>query len=465
MKSKLIAGFLILSLSLFAVPYVWAQEANTNQGEEIDLCSKMSAKYGADSINCIMNISLYREFYKQWKKMGYKGPTIKDAITPWRWVFLNCPCGTQNTYIDGVNIMEYQIKNTTTDKDRDALIDTLMMVYDNRIKYFNRKGYVRGRQGVDLYRLRTSDYDQAYEYFKESVELEETKSVGPVLIYYFRTTIKMATSGKLDSTAIVENFDQISNIIDKNIKKYTDKGNVKKVTEWENVKGNIDMTFEPFAKCEDLVKIYTVKFNESPHDVELLKKVTELLDKKKCNATELFFNASVNLYEQEPTPESAFMIGKMYINAKDYEKALKYLQESTAMENTEKLADVYYYLAFCHQMRGNKIQARANALKAIDNNPNYGDPYLLIGDLYAASTNECNADDLEKRAVYWVAVDMYAKAKSVDPSVTDAANSRINEYSKYFPTKEIAFFRDFKDGDTYKVGCWINRQTTVRTTE
>ncbi len=58
---------------------------------------------------------------------------------------------------------------------------------------------------------------------------------------------------------------------------------------------------------------------------------------------------------------------------------------------------------------------------------------------------------------------MYTKAKSVDESVSKVANDRIAAYSKYFPTKSIAFFRDFKDGDTYTLGCWINRSTTVRT--
>jgi len=464
MKSKLIAGLLIFSLGFLTSPHILAQESDEDieDHENKELCA---SKYGSDSVNCIMNISLYREFYKQWKKMNYDGSTINDAIGPWRWVFLNCPCGTQNTYIDGTKIMEYRIKNATTDKEREAMIDTLMMIYDNRIKYFGNEGFVLGRKGVDLYSLRTENFDEAYEIFKHSVALQNTKSDGPVLIYYFRTTIKMATSGKLDSVVIVETYDQISEIIDENIKTFTDKGKIKEVTKWENVKGNIEMTFEPYATCGDLVNIYTKKFNESPNDIELLKKITDILDKKKCNDTELFFKASVNLYDLEPSPESAFLIGKMYINAKDYELALKYLQESTTLEDPEKLADVYYYIAFCYQMRGDKIQARTNALKAIESNANYGDPYLLIGDLYAASSNECSADDLEKRAVYWVAVDMYAKAKSVDPSVTNLANERIAAYSKYFPSKEIAFFRDFKDGDTYTVGCWINRQTIVRTTE
>ena len=40
-------------------------------------------KYGEtpeDSTECIMNLSLYSEFYKQWKASGYKNASISDAI-------------------------------------------------------------------------------------------------------------------------------------------------------------------------------------------------------------------------------------------------------------------------------------------------------------------------------------------------------------------------------------------------
>ena len=41
------------------------------------------SRYGKDSATCIMNLSLYREFYKQWKNSHYKNNTINDAIGPW----------------------------------------------------------------------------------------------------------------------------------------------------------------------------------------------------------------------------------------------------------------------------------------------------------------------------------------------------------------------------------------------
>ena len=88
---------------------------------------------------------------------------------------------------------------------------------------------------------------------------------------------------------------------------------------------------------------------------------------------------------------------------------------------------------------------------------------MLIGNAYAQSTNTCGNSEFEKAAVYWVVVDQFVKAKSVDPSIADKANDYINNYSKQFPNNEITFFNGYTDGQTYKVGCWIDETTKVRT--
>lgn len=81
--------------------------------------------------------------------------------------------------------------------------------------------------------------------------------------------------------------------------------------------------------------------------------------------------------------------------------------------------------------------------------------------MYASERN-CGADDFEKKAVFWAAVDKYAKAKQVDSELEESMNSLIASYSQYFPSKEDIFFHDLKVGDTYSIGCWINERTTVR---
>jgi tetratricopeptide (TPR) repeat protein len=462
MKTK----FLLLLMILFAGSGIFAKGITDDFTKLVP--QNTIPKYGKDSVKCIMNLSLYIEPYKYWKQSRYKSEVIKDAIKPWSYVFNNCPRASQNALIHGVKIMEYRIQHAQSDEEKEKYIDTLMMVYDKRIKYFptykgrSQVGKILGDKGVDLYKYRPSDYKQAYEILKQSIDDQKDKAKGSVYIYYFRSLIRMVQNSEADPALLVDAYDQISDYLDANIKKYKNAGKSSKVEIYENIKGSIESMFEPYAKCEDLVRIYEKKYEENPNDVELLKKVIKILDKKKCVDSELYLNAIESLHKLEPTPESAFLLGKMYLKNENYDKALEYLQEATKMTNPEDLYDNYMYLAEIYRYKNNYPKAREMALKATKYDDTKGQPYAFIGDLYAASAQKCGDNDLTKLVAYWPAVDMYVKAKSVEPDMAEAMNKRIAAYSKHFPTKEVLFFYNINEGDSYTVGCWINAKTTVR---
>ena len=67
--------------------------------------------------------------------------------------------------------------------------------------------------------------------------------------------------------------------------------------------------------------------------------------------------------------------------------------------------------------------------------PNWGQPYMLIGDMYASSSSSCGSDAWEKQIAVLAALDKYAYAKSIDSSVAEDANSKIARYSSYKPEK------------------------------
>ena len=452
MKSNLIL-FALLSILVFTGYQPVAGQMEAAEANKY-------GKYGPDSITCVMNISLYREFYKQWKSSGYKNQTINDAVGSWRWVFKNCPKGTQNTYIDGVKIVTYLMEKEKDEARKSKYIDTLMMVYDQRIVYFNKEGYVLGRKGVDMYKYRTEAYEEVYNTLKRSVELEGNKAAGPTLVYYFRATISMAKNGKVDTGVIVDVYDRISGIVDYNIKK--NEGNHKKLANWEIVKGNVELTFEPFATCKDLVPLYRKKFAETPDDIELLKKITGMLDKKKCQEDPLYFETSKKLYELEPSPASAYLLGKMLLREGKYRESIKYFEQMEECQDEEVLSRGYKYMAEAYRALKDFQIARKFALKSAGINPDDGEVYIIIGDMYAESAKACGNDDLTKRVAYWAAVDKYYKAKRVDPELSEIVNKRIASYSIYFPTTETIFFYDLKEGDEYTVGCWINEKTKVR---
>ncbi len=427
------------------------------------LAQENTGKYGSDSITCIQNNSLYYEFYKQWKKSGYQNESWNDALPSWRWVFLNCPRSTINIYLHGEKLVKHMIKITSDKAIKEKYIDTLMRVYDQRVQYFGKEGYVLGKKGVDLYKLRPSAYEQSYSILKKSIDMQGNKSQGPNLIYYFRSAEKMVKAEKAEKATLLDIYDQSSKIIDYNIANAKDE---KKKKSWLNIKGNLDLSIQPYASCEDLVNMFTPKFEKSPNDVELLKNIIKKLDKRNCTKYPLYKMAVENLHKIEPTANSAELLGKMYIKEENYKKASEYLKQAiTLSEDDNDKADIHYLLANVYFQLKQYSTARSQCYSSIKLRPNDGKPYILIGDMYVATAKSCGDNDLTKTVAYWVAVDKYKKAKSVDSSVAESVNSKIKIYSQYFPATETIFFYDLKKGDPYKVECWINETTTVRTSD
>ena len=129
----------------------------------------LDSKFGLDSTKTIEQASIYTEFVKQ--------KNYKDALPAWRYVFNNAPKFQLNTYVRGEDIMMGMYSKTKNP----AYIDTLMMIYDQWIKYFgnhNRlgEGYAIGKKGFNLYRLRgISDVNaakEAYGYLTKSIHME-----------------------------------------------------------------------------------------------------------------------------------------------------------------------------------------------------------------------------------------------------------------------------------------------------
>jgi tetratricopeptide (TPR) repeat protein len=161
-------------------------------------------------------------------------------------------------------------------------------------------------------------------------------------------------------------------------------------------------------------------------------------------------------------------MGKMYIKREEYNKSITYLLQAISLyEDENDKADAQYLLANVYYQVKQFSNARAQCHEILKIRPNDGKAYILIGDLYAASAKDCGDNDLTNKVAYWVAVDKYYKAKSVDPDSTiqELAVTKINTFSQYFPATQTIFFYDLSKGDSYNVGCWINETTTVRTSD
>jgi hypothetical protein len=142
-----------------------------------------------------MNLSLYREFFKH--------NNYKDAIKSWRIVFNECPASSQNMYVDGVQMYKKFISGEKNPDVIEAYIDTILLIYDRRMEYFNDEANVLGRKATDLLRYRKDNIEsieESYGYLAKSVELDPEGARDAIIILYMNTSVSLHKSGKLSRT-------------------------------------------------------------------------------------------------------------------------------------------------------------------------------------------------------------------------------------------------------------------------
>ena len=480
MKTK---RFVLIALMFGMAMSVSAQEAK-------------ESKYGADSVACVTNLSTYREYFKQWEAVKYAPESISiEMVNAWREVFLNCPRASQYVYTNGEKIMEYFIR--TNPKEKDAYIDTLNMLMDARAKYFSvdpktgasQVASIMGRKGLLIYTYNKNRYEEAYNVLKNAVELDASQLQGAYIDAYFKATIDMVNNDKAEKMTIINVYQELSEVVDNNIMVLAEsvnqleeakvdaetsgdaeavagfdkqiEKNEKSININKGVKSNLDNLFQPYASCEDLIKVFSAKMAETPDDVTLLKRITTILDKKDCADSKLFLDAAVRLNELEPSPEASYSLGIKFFKDRKWSDAATFFEQATKTDNNDRKYRAYRNLGMCYENMGSNGRARDIYRRAAQVDPTNGEPYLLIAMLYAGSAKQYSGD-IERGAVYWAAADKCQKAKSIDPSCADKANSLIRAYTAAFPSMETIFFNDYNEGQSYNVGGWIGETTTIR---
>jgi len=421
------------------------------------------SKYGKgqDSINCIKNLSLYREFFKH--------NNYKDAIQPWRSVFGECPASSERMYVEGITMYRKLIESSSVPQRTRELIDTMLLIYDRRMEYFGggEDGNILGRKGIDLLRYRRVGPDgsvdteavyEAYDCLKRSIELEKNKSRDAVMITFISASITLNQKGRINDNQTIEDYFMATEIIDQLLNN----------SRWQRAKASIDdnMIKSGILTCDALNRYFEPKFEANKEDKAFLENVVRFYSASGCDRADLYVQASEQLYRIDPGPESAHQLAILLISKSDYVKAAYYLKMAVLggdLDN-ETRADWYYELAIVSLANSDFCDAIEYAKEAIAYKSDYGKAYITLGDAIIHSRDNLG-DDFEQRTAFWVAADKYAKAKSVDPSVAAEANKKLNDYASQYPNHEEVFFRDLKNGDSYQVRGCINEYTTVRSRE
>ena len=462
----ILALFMMISMSLMSMskveePAVIADEVETVVVDETVIINEDGlvlmedcSTTGTDSLTTIKNYSLYREFFKQ--------DNYDQAIGSWRKVYFDAPGIREQMHADGIKMMKHFIKLEKDAAHKEGLIDTLMFVYDQRIHCFASKngteGSVLARKMFDMSKYRGSDTKGVYEAGARTIELEGNSTKYFVLGAFMTAAVKMEEAGDISPEQVLAHLDDVTNIIDTNAQ-------ASNGTKFTDAKPYIQGICQKYFSCELLIPRMQVDYDNAPNDIDNLKIIQAKLYGRGCKESPLYQTVAGKIFEIAPTFESAEVKAKQAYQAGDYAETERMYEKAISLgASEEQKSDIYYKIAIMHRSKTNDFgKAREYCNKAIAARPGWGEPYLLIGDMYASSGRRCGpGTGWDSQVVAWAAIDKYQKAKQVDPSIAEKAQDKINRYWAFMPLKQDIFFKNLKVGQSYRVGCWIQESTTIR---
>jgi len=427
--------------------------------------------HGADSIRCVWLLSTFQGYCKQ--------NALEEAYPSWTVLFKEFPRCSPTIYANGVNIVKKKMQLSKTGSEQQIWVDTLMMIYDQRIKYFAAssklygEAYLLGRKGVDLAKYRKGAVDEAYDILMRAVNLGGKNTEYAVIQTAMQTTIAMYNIGAIDAAQVVENYLKFSDLLAQ--KKAEDKEKTLSTDEKVRKKAEADLVTcaqveggvlglfsnSSAAQCNVLVNTFSGQFRKNPNDLELCNKIVKIFTSKGCTDSQLYEDAVSKLIADNPTETACYGFARVLEKKGKEDEAIENYKKAISLAETDAMKAMYNCsIAKILQKKNLFVNARTYAREAINLNPKYGLPLIIIATMYGS--NPVGEDSFDKSKTYWLAIDYLQKAKTVDPSIANEAQMLINRYIGSCPKKEEAFMHSITPGMTITIGGWINESTTAR---
>ncbi len=431
----------------------------------------------AQNPECMTNLSIYAEHAKV--------KNYDAAFEPWKMVYETCPDINKANFSLGEKILSHKIKNSSG-AEKDGYISDLMTLYENSVKYFPKKfppATVAIDKALLQYDNKMASDEELYNMLDKAFKEDKEHFKNPKALYlYFSSLVDLHDAGKKDLQSVFDTYDDVTEKIDEENKKLTDritvllpkeeagtltskeKRQLKVATtnseSYGKITGSIETKLGALADCDNLIPLYQKSFEAKKGDVDWVKRAVGRMFSKECTDDPLFrqlFEAQLAL---EPSASAYLYGGTLKQKAGDSRGAIDDFNKAVELETDPyRKSNILYKIATTLR-RSNKSQSRNFAQKAINANPANGKAYLLIANLYATSANQCGETPFEKRAVYWRAAEMARRAGRVDPSLSSRAGQSAASYSAKAPSK-TDIFNSGLAGKTLSFNCWVGGSVKV----
>lgn len=420
-----------------------------------------------------------------------KNEQFQEALPYWKTAYEIAPAADGNRdfhYRDGVKIYMSMFEKETDAAKKEEYKNMIIKLYDQWIGCYKAGaiaikdcdgdcinviiGNVMASEAYDMYYYLQAPYTQNLEVAVGALELSK-KGVDYSV---FEPAMAMAVfefeAGNISADEVRSIYDAIDDATNYNVEnedEYAEYYEAARTRAFSHLKPVEQQVFD----CNYFLTKFKPIYEKDPTDFDVLKYVYNSLKNAGCPASEPFLVKVKTEYESLASAHNAEQRAKFEANNPgsvarklyqegNYTQAIsKYREAIAETSDNSKKADYLFGIA---SIQFRKMQdyndARNTAKEAAALRPNWGKPYMLIGDMYASTARNCG-DSWNQRLAIVAAVDKYVQAKNMDPSVAGDASARISKYASMRPDSETMFMKGLSKGSTARVGCWIGETVTL----
>ena len=401
----------------------------------------------------------YDHAYEYWKKAFHTAPGANGKV--------------RYHFDDGIRIFKHFYDNEQDAQKKLRWLDSIDYVYDKRLECFGETAHVAGRRAFDYYYSfgEHRSIDTIYSLFRASADIDRKETEYFVINPFSRILLDLFIDGVIDTLEAKHYANILIDAIDYGYANC--KGDI--CSAWETVKEYAPFILESFEPIRDFypadyyrkkyMSLYTKNITSCDSVDLIIRKLMwggHNLDEPEF--ADLVEEKRTRCYVPPPEPGPLTRAFNLYDQGK-YREAIdvfsEYIDKTDDIERKARytlLISQIYYVDF-----KNFPMSRTWALRAANLRPGWGEPYIMIGKLYASSGPLCGAGrGWNSQIVTWPAIDKFEQARNVDPAAASEANKLIRQYEQYMPDREEIHQRLLKEGDEFRVGCWINETTRIR---
>jgi len=414
-----------------------------------------------------------------------KAKNYDDAVPLLSALVKNCPKYNANLYAYGEEAIVNKLQLTRADKDKKALNQELIALYDAQEKNFPNTGAAvkkamllnDAKLGTDaeVYKLLNAaftaapatftEYTSLQLYFNQYLKAYETGTTGITqeqFIAKFGDVLAQVAAVKMtvaEKRAAINAKLQNEAITTEEKHYLNNTATIEKTL--DAVATNITKASSKYLNCEKLEQYYAGNFEKNQANTGWLQGMVSVMYLSKCYKSNVLYNGALALNTIKPGYESANRLGYLSQKRNALPDAIKYYDQAAELQqNPELKANLYNDIVSLYRVT-NKAEAKKYALKSAAVNPKSGKPYLLLASLYTSASKECNLSDFESKALYFVAIETLKKAEAADEKIKATVTTLTEEYTKNLPTKKEAKAAKKGKGDVVTFGCWINESVTL----